>query len=160
VLNWSGVSPPRREALASVANEIVGEHRGHGLVVARAARIEPAVLLDELEGIALPILAFRFHHIDVREQQNRLEPPISAVQNGDQRAVVRTIRRRKDVHVGCRDSRSGESRAHRFGRARAAADGAGGVDLDQFLVEIAERRFVIRGRLRAVHGSGDARRRR
>jgi hypothetical protein len=142
-----------------VADETIREHGGHGLVVARAARVEPTVLLDELEGIALPILALRFHHIDVGEEQDRLELPVAAVQDGDQRAVIRAIRRREDLHVACRDSRSVESGAHGFGRARAAADGAGGVDLDQLLVEVAECRFAVGGRRCAVNGRRDARRR-
>src|SRR5437763_15774090 len=60
------------------ADQAVGEDRGHRLVIAGPAPVKPAVLLDQLEGIAHPVLALGFHHIDVREQQDRLGPAILA----------------------------------------------------------------------------------
>src|SRR3546814_13436476 len=65
-------------ALAAIAHQVVGEHRRHRLVIADTARIEPAVFLHQGERIALPVGAFGFHHIDMRQQQQRLEAGIAA----------------------------------------------------------------------------------
>src|SRR6185436_12689374 len=59
----------RPETLALEANHRVGEYRRHGLVVRGTARVEEAVFLDQLEGIAHPVGAIGFDHVDVREQQ-------------------------------------------------------------------------------------------
>ena len=90
---------PRRVAFLPVTNKTVGEDRGHRLVVADAARVEPAVLFHQLEGIALPVLALRLDDIDVREQEDRLDRAVPAPQDRDQRPVVRRLRRREDLHV-------------------------------------------------------------
>ena len=50
---------------------------GHRLVIARAACVEPAILFDELEGVARPVFALGFDDVDVCEQQNRLGVPVA-----------------------------------------------------------------------------------
>ena len=146
----------RRVAFLPVADEAVREDRGHRLVVADAARVEPAVFLDQLEGVALPVLALRLDHVDVREQQDGLDRAVPAAQHGDQRAVFRRLRRRQDLRVLGRDSGREQVLLHRLGRLRAVADRARRVDLDQFLEERAERGFVgaryIRLRTRLPRG--------
>src|SRR5258707_7268552 len=65
----------RLESLAFVADQIRDPHRRLRLVVAGAAPVEIAVLLDELERIRAPVLALRLDHIRVGKQQN---PPSRA----------------------------------------------------------------------------------
>src|SRR5450755_1420681 len=56
----------------SIADQIIDPNRGLGLHVARAAAIEVAVLLDQCERIARPILPLGLNHIDMREHQTAL----------------------------------------------------------------------------------------
>ena len=82
------------------ADHRVREHRGHGLVVGRAARVEEAVFFDELERIALPVGAIGFDHVDVREQQQRASsfaslPGSTAIEI----AVLRPVGRHDDVQL-------------------------------------------------------------
>ncbi len=61
----------RHESLGLQPQERAGE-RGHAeLVVRGAATEEVAVLLDQREGVALPVLATCVDHVHVREQQDR-----------------------------------------------------------------------------------------
>jgi len=69
----------RLETLFPVTDQAVGEDRRHRFVVARPTRVEPAFFLDQLERIALPILALGFHDVDMREQQNGLGQRVAAV---------------------------------------------------------------------------------
>ena len=85
----------RPVVLGPVADERVHPDRGLGLVVARAARVEGAILFDQCERIASPILSLRFHHIDVREQQDRLELGIAPGIDGNEAPFLRVIGRRK-----------------------------------------------------------------
>ena len=70
----------------------VEEHGRHRLVVGRAAPVEIAVLLDQRERIALPVLALGVDHIDVREQQHALLRGAVRTDARDDVAVVRLAR--------------------------------------------------------------------
>src|SRR6188474_3309550 len=83
-----GDGPERTETFLAVANQAVGEDRGHRLVVARATRVEKAVLLDQLERVAFPVRALRLDDVDVREQKNRVQPRFAALESRDQVAVL------------------------------------------------------------------------
>ncbi len=49
-----------------------GDQRGVGLLhVLRAAAVEVAVLLDELEGIGVPVGGQSLDHVDVAEKEDR-----------------------------------------------------------------------------------------
>jgi hypothetical protein len=62
----------RPEALRLEAEERGRDRDYSELVVDRAAAVEIAVFLDELEGIALPILPPRLDHVHMGEDQDRL----------------------------------------------------------------------------------------
>ena len=125
-----------------VADEAIREDSRHGLVVTRAAGVEPSVLLDQLEWIALPVFTLRFDDVDMREQQDRLGRLVPATQHSNQGTIVRRFRRRQDLHVSGRQSALQQALAHGFGCLRAIADGACRVDFDKFLVERPKRDFV------------------
>ena len=59
-------------AFLLVADHVGDEGRRHELVVAAAARVIIAVLLDQLERIERPVLAPGRHHVEMRQQQDRL----------------------------------------------------------------------------------------
>ena len=84
--------------LGAIAHQIGNESGGHGLVVGGATRIKMAVLLDEFERIALPIFALGLHHVDVREQQQRLFRAIAA-QAHDQISLFCAARRRQQMYI-------------------------------------------------------------
>ena len=91
--------------LRAVANQRVDPDGRLGLVVDAAARVEVAVLLDQLERIAGPVLALGLDHVDVREQQDRLELRIATGIDGDQAALLGMIRRGEELQLRCRRSR-------------------------------------------------------
>ena len=91
----------------------VGEHRGHGLVVRRSARVEESIFFDQLERIALPVLAIGLDHVDVREQQQGLEACVAARQHRDEVAVLRAIGRHDDVQLLVGITRGAQARLHR-----------------------------------------------
>ena len=132
-------------ALLLVADHGVGEDRGHGLVVAGAARVEIAALLGELEGIAHPVLALGLDHVDVGEQQDGLQRRVGAREDGDEVAVLRAVGLgvHEDLEVALGIAGGEQARLHQLGRLGAGADGEGGVGLDQLLVERAE--FALAG---------------
>jgi hypothetical protein len=139
---------PRLESFLLIADQAVGEDRRHRLVVAGAARVEPPVFLDQLEGIAHPVLALRLDDIEVREKKDGAGLGIASAQRGDEVAVLRSIGRNENPDVARRQPRRLEPRPHRFRGGGATARGEGCVDLDQFLVQLTERRFPRPGRRR------------
>jgi hypothetical protein len=96
---------PRMKVLLLEAHQGVGPNGGLRLVIDRAASIEIAVLLDQGEGVAGPVLALRFHHIDVREQQYRLELRVAAGIDRHEPAFLGVIRRREGMEVAIRKAR-------------------------------------------------------
>jgi hypothetical protein len=62
----------RREPFHPISNQAVRKDRRHGLIIGGAAGIKPAILLDQLERIAYPVLALRFDDINVGQEENRL----------------------------------------------------------------------------------------
>src|SRR5712671_1331739 len=134
-------------AFLLVANEIGDKGRRHVFVVARAAGIEIAVLLRQLERLARPVLAAGRHDVEMRHQQDRLARA-GAAQPGDQIALAR--RRLEYVDVGVRKTGSLETRRHRLRRTRGVAGRGHGVDLDKLLVDV-EGKLLLRAQsLRAA----------
>ena len=76
--------PLRLPPFALEPDEICDEHRGAGLVVVRAAAVEPAVALVQGPWIDRPVLAARRHHVDVGHHQHRTRAWILSAQAGDQ----------------------------------------------------------------------------
>src|SRR5258706_7300036 len=68
----------RLVAFLLVTNEIGNKGGRHVFVVAAAARIEIAVLLDQLERIERPVLAVGRHDVEMRQQQDRFAGPGAA----------------------------------------------------------------------------------
>jgi hypothetical protein len=66
----------RLEPFALEANEIGDPDRGLGLIVACAAAVEVAVLLDEGERVHAPVFALRLDDVRVGEQQERRCLPV------------------------------------------------------------------------------------
>ena len=126
--------------LLAPAHEQVGEDRGHRLVVARAARVEEAVFLDQRERVAHPVLAAGLDDVDVGQQHDRLELRILARERGDQGAAPWKFRGREDLHGRGRHARPLQSRCHLLRRVRATAGGQRRVGLDEFLVQRRGRR--------------------
>jgi hypothetical protein len=120
--------------------------RGHGLVVARAAAVEEAVLLEEGEGIAGPVLAPSLHHVEMGEEEQRTPLP-RAAQAGHEVSLAGL--RRQHLYVGGGESGRAQPGGHGLRRARVVAGGVDGVDLDELLVD-GEQRLVGRtGRRRS-----------
>ena len=121
-----------------MADQDIGPDRGQALGVDRAAPIEISILLDQLIGITLPIGPLGGDHVEMGDQQQRLQRVCTARQHrdqptflgkrgiGEQRQLVRPEAGR--LEPGC----------HPFGRNRAAAGGDGSVDLHEFLEQAAE----------------------
>ena len=87
-----------REAFLLQANQVGDELRRHRLVVARAAAVEEAVLLEERERIERPVLALGLDDVEMREQQQRLAARAGAARARDQVALLRD----RDRAPGCR----------------------------------------------------------
>ena len=104
-----------------VANQGVHPNRGLGLVVDDAAGVEGAVLFDQLERIAGPVLALGLDHVDMREQQYRLELGIPAGILGDQAALLGMIGRRKRMQIGVGESGRFQAGGHALRGQSAAA---------------------------------------
>ena len=134
----------RHVAFLLVADQVGHEDRGHGLVVHRAARVEVAVFLDQLEGIALPVLALRLDHVEVGQQEQRLLRA-AALEPRHQVALLRRAGRDDDPHVGLGEAAGPEPGRHRARGRGGVADRIGGVDLDQLLVDLAQEGLVGRG---------------
>ena len=81
-----------------------GVHPGRdlGLHVGGAAAVEIAILLDEGEGIAGPVGALGFHHIDMAQQQNGLGLGIAARQHRHQPAFLGMAGDGEVMQVGVR----------------------------------------------------------
>jgi hypothetical protein len=143
--------PPRPVSLCAEANQRIDPNRRLRLVVERSAGVEKTILLDEREGIPSPVLALRFHHIDMRQQQNGFEFRIRAAIDRDLAAFLRTIRRGEYLHIAFRNSGGLQARRHTLRRQRAVAGGQRRVGLDELFIEVAKGRFAVL-RLRAgVH---------
>ena len=59
---------PRLVILGFISNQGIDPNSRFGLVIARAARVERSVFLDQCERVSSPVLALRFHDVNVREQ--------------------------------------------------------------------------------------------
>jgi hypothetical protein len=137
-----------RPPLALVAQQVGDEHRRHRLVVGGAAAQEVAVLLVQHERVARPVGAVGRHHVEVRQQQDRLRRGASraaaAAVAHDQVALGRLAGRHQQLHVARREAGRAEATRHRLRGARRGAHRVDGVDLDQLLVHRA-RELLVRG---------------
>jgi hypothetical protein len=107
-----------------------------------AARVEGAVLLDQRERIAGPVLALRLDHVDVSQQQNGLEFGVPPRIEGHQAAFLRMIGRREQVQVGVGESGRLQARRHTLCSESAAAVRQRGIGFDELLVQGAKFRLA------------------
>jgi hypothetical protein len=112
---------PRLIVLCLIANQRVDPDGSLGLVIHRAARVERTIFLDQFEWVAGPVLALRFHDVNMRKQQNGLQVRFAARENGDKSAFLRVIGRGEDMQVALGKARSLEARSHALGGERAVA---------------------------------------
>jgi hypothetical protein len=105
---------------------------------AGAAAVEEAVFLDQLERIALPVLAPRVHHIDVCKQQHALLGRVLRADARNDVAVVRLALGDHDLHIVGTEAGGLEPRLSRTHDLRAGAGRLRGIDLDHLLVNLAK----------------------
>ena len=99
-------------------------------------RAEEAVDLLQLERIEGPVLALGFDHVHVADQQDRLARA-GAAQPRHQLPLRGPVEITWMSAAGMPPAL--QPRRHRLGRLHGVADRVGGVDLDQFLVDLAGR---------------------
>src|SRR5215471_6278161 len=131
-------------ALLLVTDEVGHESCYHVFVVARAAAVEVAVLFGEPEGVERPVLAFRFDHVEMGEQQDWLARS-GAAQPCYQVALAR--RRLEHLHVGIRETCRTQPRRYGIGGAPRIAGLGDGVDLHEFPVDVDGELLLGRQRL-------------
>ena len=127
--------PVGDESLLFHANEARDGNRIAVLHVLCSAAIVVAVLLDELEGIGAPVLAPRFHHIQVPDDEDglALRSRLTAIA-GDHVALA--IIRTEHGNVRRRKSCIQQALFHCLSRQRGTSDRIRGVDFDQLLEDI------------------------
>jgi hypothetical protein len=132
----------RGVALLLEPDQRIHPHGGHRLHVGHTARVEIAVLLEQGEGVALPVLAFRFDHIDVRDQENRLRGRRGTGIDHHQPAFLRMLGGGEQRQLTVGEARGFEPRPHAFSGERAAAGRQRRVGFDQLFEELTERHLV------------------
>ncbi len=135
----------------------VEKHGGHGLVVGGAAAVEEAVLFDERERIALPVLASRVDHVDVREQQHGLSLRFLRPDARDDIAVLGLAFGDDQLDVLVRVPGCLQACLRDAHQLRTGARGGRGVDLDHFLVDGAQS-GALRARIGRAGGAGEGKR--
>ncbi|MBV8741327.1 MAG: hypothetical protein JOZ12_06035 [Sinobacteraceae bacterium] len=105
------------------------------LVVRDAAGVKIAILFNERERVARPILALGLDHIQVPQKQDWFGGLRLAVQHGYQPTLLRVLRDRKQRQVLIAVTGRFQMRGHALGGECAAARGKRGVGLDQLLIE-------------------------
>ncbi len=133
----------RRPVLLLIPNEVRNPDGGHGLVVARSAAIEVAVLLGQDKGIERPVLPLRLDNVEMREQE---QWPLAclarfrttgAAQASDKVALPRRVGGNQHLDVITREARSLETRRHGPRSGGAVAGRLGCIGLDELLVNVA-----------------------
>ena len=142
MMSRSGLKP-----FALVANQVRDPDRRLRLVVAGAAAVEVAVLLDERERVHAPVFALRFDDVGVREQENGSTPSGAAVAN-DEIRLGGTRAADEDVRLG--ESGCLEPPGDGLGDGRRRAGREAGLDLDHLLVDLARQ---LSFGFRRVHGA-------
>ena len=102
----------RGRGLGAQPDQRVDVDRRHCLVVGRAAGVEDAVLLDQLEGVARPVRRLRLDDVEVGEEEDRLRPRVAARQDRDEAALLRMLGDGEAVEVGRRIARRRQPRRH------------------------------------------------
>ena len=131
-------------AFLSHADE-VGYRDGIAVLhVLRAATVEVAVLLDELERIGAPILALRLNDVQMSDNQNgfQFRPCRAAI---SRHHVALAIIRTQHNHVRLRKSCIEQPLRHGLRRHGGAADRIGGVDFNELLENVM--RVLARSRI-------------
>ena len=93
-------------------DEVGDQHRRAGLIVCRAAAVEPAVAFDEGEGIHRPVVAPRRHNVNVSHEKNAgcvWVPPSKARHHVGDVPI-----RRDDLHVFLWKTRGDEPGGNRL----------------------------------------------
>src|SRR5262249_15600504 len=130
----------RRETFLFQTNQVRNKLRRHRLVVARAAAVEEAILLQKRERIEGPVLALGLDDVKVCEQQHRLTCT-SAVPTEYQVMLLRI----GSKHLNVSGSKAGSFEPLRHGLSGfrdITGRGVRGVDLDELFVDVARSLFV------------------
>jgi hypothetical protein len=135
----------RLEAFFLQPDHRVDPGRDLGLHVGGAAAVEIAILLDQGERIARPVLALGFHHVEMAQQQHGLGLGIAAVQDRHQPALLGMIGDAEGMQVGIGIAGGFQVRRHAFRREGAASRRQAGVGFHQLLVQGAEALLIGTG---------------
>src|SRR5262249_1775769 len=108
------------------------------LVVAGAAAVKVAVLLDELEGVHGPVFALGFDNVDMRKEENGLAGTGAVIAHHD---VVLGGFGAADEDVGVRKAGGLEACGGGFGDGSGRAGGEAGLHLDHLFVDFAGELF-------------------
>ena len=111
----------RPELLLLVAHERIDPDGRLRFVVRGSAGVEVAVLLDELEWIACPVLALRLDDIQVRQKQNGFELRITTGIDRDESAFLRMLGHGEKMQIRVGKAGRLEVGRHALGGERAAA---------------------------------------
>ena len=87
------------ESFLLILDKVGDPHRGLGFIVAGAAPVKKAILLDELKWIRAPVFALGFDNVDMCEEKNRLARAGAMITN-DKVALFRNGAAGENVGVG------------------------------------------------------------
>jgi hypothetical protein len=133
-------------AALAEAQHRIDPDRVHRLHVGGAAAVEIAILLDHDIGVARPVGALRRDHVEMAEQQQRLQCFRRAGQDDDQPALLRPLGDREARDVGIAIAGAAQMPLDLVGQRGATAGGRAGVGLDELAIEVAETALIRRQR--------------
>src|SRR5262249_50642765 len=107
-----------------------GDQRLH---VGGAAAVKVAALLEKLEGVASPVFALGLYHVQMAQQQNRLQVSVRARQYGNDAAFLRVARFGEQLDVARTIARLLEMAVDFLGQLSATAGGQRSVGLHHLL---------------------------
>ncbi len=115
------------ETILLPADEICDQNRVAVLDVHGAAAVEVAVFLHELKGIRGPVFSPRFHHVEMRQQENGLL--FAGARNARDQILLPLIWTGDD-YILLRKSGIAQALRHSLRRRRDVSDGIRRIDLD------------------------------
>ncbi len=123
------------EALALETDEVGDQDGIVVLHVLGAAAVEVAVALDQLEGICVPLGLGRFDDVEMADDEERREGTAGSAAIMDDKVHLARVGTGEDK-VGGRKAGVEEALAHGLSGGGDAANGIGGVNLDELLEDV------------------------